>query len=181
MLKVLDPKGTLPAFLESTDFVPELDLVILGLASVMGQGANKGVEDKMAKCCKTYNNISYKTPSQVFKSRACDDFGMAGMIDPKYFTEDRECLNATLKELNVKDCDRDQFIAEQCDRSKVWSAPFDYTDGDKEGGGGTPSSSTVITTPRITLLRTLGRAFASCTLRSISSSTFPCQKGATWS
>ena len=78
MLKVLDPKGTLPAFLESTDFVPELDLVILGLASVMGQGANKGVEDKMAKCCKTYNNISYKTPSQVSKAGPAMILGWLG-------------------------------------------------------------------------------------------------------
>ena len=30
--EILDPKGTLPAFIESTDIVPELDLVILGLA-----------------------------------------------------------------------------------------------------------------------------------------------------
>jgi len=83
----------------------------------------------MAKCCEAYNNVSMDL-DQVQESGACDEFGMAGMIDPKHFTEDRECLNAKLKELNVKDCERDQFITQQCNLSKVWSAP--YTKDDKK-------------------------------------------------
>ena len=125
MIKILDPKGTLPAFIESTDIVPELDLVILGLA----MEKNERVEDEMAKCCEAYNNVSMDR-DQVQESGACDEFGMAGMIDPKHFTEDRECLKTKLKDLNVKDCERDQFITQQCNLSKVWSAP--YTKDDKK-------------------------------------------------